>query len=118
MSPPNPIELLVQGINYPWRLISGRLASGEAAPASGLKPGEGKVLQVGDEKLAVYRDPDAGLIAVSPICTHFRCVVHFNDADRTWDCPCHGSRFKADGAVLKGPASKPLERKEISEQSG
>jgi Rieske Fe-S protein len=71
---------------------------------------------VGAEKLAVYRDPEEGLIALSPICTHLRCVVEFNAADRTWDCPCHGSRFRTGGAVLRGPAGKPLERKEIAEQ--
>jgi Rieske Fe-S protein len=112
----NPVQLLLQGINYPWRLVGGRLSSGEATPASKLRAGQGKVLQIADAKLAVYRDPDAGLVAVSPICTHLRCVVHFNHTDRTWDCPCHGSRFKTDGTVLKGPASKPLERKEIPEE--
>lgn len=112
---PDPKQLLIQGINYPWRLVSGRLAKGETAPATELKAGEGKVLRVGEEKLAVYRDPDAGLVAVSPICTHLSCVVEFNAADRTWDCPCHGSRFHTDGTALKGPAKKPLESREIAE---
>lgn len=114
----NPKQLLIQGILYPWRLVSGRLAQGEAASPSELRAGEGKVLQVADEKLAVYRDPDEGLIAVSAICTHLGCVVDFNAADRTWDCACHGSRFRAGGEVLRGPAKQPLERKEIAEQPG
>lgn len=114
----NPKQLLIQGINYPWRLVSGRLAKGDTSPASELTAGEGRVLQIGGEKLAVYRDPDEGLVAVSPICTHLACAVEFNEADRTWDCPCHGSRFHTDGAVLKGPAKKPLESKELSEQPG
>jgi len=71
------------------------------------------VLGSGGQKLAAYRDEDGTLHAVDPVCTHLQCLVEFNDADKTWDCPCHGSRFTVDGKVLQGPAIKPLERKQL-----
>ena len=58
---------------------------------------------------AVYRAPDGAVYAVSSICTHMGCKVHWNPAELSWDCPCHGSRFDIHGAVLEGPAQKPLE---------
>lgn len=71
-------------------------------------PGQGKVVAVEGEKLAVYRDNGGELSVVSAICTHMKCVVHWNGADTSWDCPCHGSRFKTDGSVIEGPAFHPL----------
>jgi Rieske Fe-S protein len=57
----------------------------------------------------VYRDEDGQLHAVSARCTHLGCLVAFNAAERTWECPCHGSRFDVDGKVLQGPAVRPLD---------
>jgi Rieske Fe-S protein len=56
------------------------------------------------ERAAAFRDDDGHLHAVSPVCTHLGCIVAFNSAERTWDCPCHGSRFTVDGKVVEGPA--------------
>jgi Rieske Fe-S protein len=61
----------------------------------------------------VYRDESGGLHAVSLRCTHLGCLLRFNSAERSWDCPCHGSRFDVDGEVLEGPAVDPLESREI-----
>lgn len=72
------------------------------------EPGEGRVLQVRGQKLGVYRHPDGGLHAVSAVCTHMGCVLSWNGAEKSWDCPCHGSRFDVDGRVLHGPAVKDL----------
>jgi Rieske Fe-S protein len=57
----------------------------------------------------VSRDAKGTLCAVSAVCTHMGCLVRWNDAERSWDCPCHGSRFDASGRVLDGPASRDLE---------
>ena len=77
---------------------------------SALKKGQGKILLLQGKKVAAYRD-DAGKVTLcSPVCTHLGCIVHWKAADRTWDCPCHGSRFHPDGEVFGGPAEKPLER--------
>jgi Rieske Fe-S protein len=65
--------------------------------------------------VAAYRDEKRRLHTVSPICTHLGCHVVFNSAEKSWDCPCHGSRFGVDGSVLDGPATKPLERIELEE---
>lgn len=71
-----------------------------------LKPGEGKVLE--DEHTALYRDEQGRVHAMSSICTHDECGVKWNAEDTTWDCPCHGSRFTADGHVINGPTVEPL----------
>jgi Rieske Fe-S protein len=71
-------------------------------------------MRIGGERCAVYRDSSANLHVVSATCTHLGCTVGFNDAERTWDCPCHGSRFDPDGAVLHGPATKPLPPRPIA----
>jgi nitrite reductase/ring-hydroxylating ferredoxin subunit len=83
-------------------------------PAAGGLPHEGqaRVVRDGLGKKGVFRDEDGGLHAVSLRCTHLGCLVHFNAAERSWDCPCHGSRFDVDGNVLEGPAVHPLERRE------
>ncbi|TLX58535.1 FAD-dependent oxidoreductase [Stutzerimonas nosocomialis] len=70
--------------------------------------GEGGVITRDDEKIAVWRDDAGALHAVSAACTHMGCTVTWNNADRTWDCPCHGSIFQADGDVIHGPAIEPL----------
>ena len=64
---------------------------------------------VGRRQLAVSRDSDGKLQALSARCTQMACIVNWNSAEQTWDCPCHGSRFASDGAVFEGPAVKALE---------
>jgi nucleotide-binding universal stress UspA family protein/nitrite reductase/ring-hydroxylating ferredoxin subunit len=78
-----------------------------------LEPGHGGLVQVGGKRLAVYKDEDGSLVTLSPRCQHMGCTVDWNDGDRTWDCPCHGSRYRADGTVFHGPAKKDLDREEI-----
>lgn len=94
----------------PLHFVGDRVAMRFAGPLDELRPGEGRIVDIGSRKVAAYRD-DAGVIhALSPICTHVRCVVHFDAAAGEWACPCHGSRFAVDGSVVKGPARSPLER--------
>ncbi|WP_439488008.1 FAD-dependent oxidoreductase [Algoriphagus sp.] len=69
-----------------------------------LKNGEGKTLTLNKEKVAAYRDEVGKLHVVSSVCTHMGCIVHWNRAEKSWDCPCHGSRFSVEGKVLEGPA--------------
>lgn len=74
-----------------------------------LAPGEGRRIRKGVHRVAAYRDYDGVLHEVSAACTHVGCGIEFNDAEKTWDCPCHGSRFDIDGRVIHGPAVRDLE---------
>ena len=78
-----------------------------------LAPGEGRVIRYGGEKLALYKDEQGELHALSPVCTHMKCSVAWNNAEQSWDCPCHGSRFSYEGKVLTGPADHDLEKVEL-----
>ena len=101
---------LTENMDFPYYLIRDRLARAEPGSIDDLQVGEGKILRIRGHKTAAYRDPDGKVHLLSPVCTHLKCIVHWNNADKTWDCPCHGSRFKATGEVFSGPAEAPLER--------
>ena len=88
--------------------VADRAARLVAPSIDSLGPGEGGVVRSGSGTVAAFRDDDGQVVQVSPTCTHLGCTVQFNDAERTWDCPCHASRFDLDGSVLEGPAVKPL----------
>ncbi|MFA6081196.1 MAG: Rieske 2Fe-2S domain-containing protein [Patescibacteria group bacterium] len=104
---------LKQGLLYPKRFLEGRLK--KSASQEGLEPGEGAVIDLNGKKTAVYQKSKDERIILSPVCTHMGCIVGWNKSDKTWDCPCHGARYEADGTVKKGPAQKNLERmKKIS----
>ena len=75
-----------------------------------LAPGDAAIMQIDGKKVAAYRDEAGALHAVSAVCTHMGCILGWNECDRTWDCPCHGSRFDLQGEVLHGPAVRPLAR--------
>lgn len=91
------------------------LGDGTNGPVSALPPGEGTVVRADGAPCAVHRDDQGELHAVSAVCTHLGCLVAFNNAERTWECPCHGSRFGIDGEILQGPALRPLERRDPGE---
>ena len=76
---------------------------------------ENQLRRRGVEKVAAYRDEAGGLHAVSAVCTHLGCVVQWNGAEKSWDCPCHASRFDVDGRVLQGPAVKDLGRRRLGD---
>lgn len=88
----------------------------DASAFSEVASGEGKIVEVDDEKLAVYRDEQGEVHCVSAICTHLACVVDWNRAEKSWDCPCHGSRFEVSGNVIEGPALSPLKKKGVNQE--
>lgn len=92
-------------------LIGDRLKTLRPPSADTLAPGEGGICEWKGDKVAAYRDADGTVHAVSPVCTHVGCLVSFNPAETTWDCPCHGSRYTVDGEVIEGPALRNLEPK-------
>lgn len=97
--------------------VGDRLRKSRVDSPDDIPPGSGAVLRVQGERCAVYRDEAGAVHGVSARCTHLGCLVHFNEAERAWECPCHGSRFAVDGAVIQGPANRPLERKDIPSQT-
>jgi nitrite reductase/ring-hydroxylating ferredoxin subunit len=86
-----------------------RVTPAQAGSPDEISRGEARVVRHGIDKTGVYRDKEGGLHGVSLRCTHLGCLLRFNGAERSWDCPCHGSRFDVDGNVLEGPATSPLE---------
>ncbi|MGQ0625584.1 MAG: FAD-dependent oxidoreductase [Sporichthyaceae bacterium] len=94
-------------------LVGDRLRPGDLNDVSELGPGCAGVLRRGHRRTGVYRDATGTLHAVSNRCTHLGCLLRFNGAETSWDCPCHGSRFGVDGEVLEGPAVHPLAQQEI-----
>jgi Rieske Fe-S protein len=81
---------------------------GEVESTDRIALGTGAVIRRGMAKIAACRDDDGKLTELSAVCPHLGCVVHWNNAERSWDCPCHGSRFHADGEVINGPANENL----------
>lgn len=88
-----------------------RFFGSAAGDLDSIEPGQGKVIKAGGRKVAAYRDEQGKLTVVSATCTHLQCEVHWNEAEKSWDCPCHGSRFRYDGEVIEGPAIAPLARR-------
>lgn len=74
------------------------------------KSGEGKIIDRNGEKLAVYTDENGKITTLSAVCKHMGCIVEWNGGEKTWDCPCHGSRYNALGKVINGPAEKDLDK--------
>jgi Rieske Fe-S protein len=96
------------------QLIQGYF-KGRPRSFSDLAPGQASIVKHDGQRLALFRDGQGQLHAVSAVCTHLRCILGWNPLDRTWDCPCHGSRFDVNGGVIHGPATVDLERHGLSE---
>ena len=91
------------------------VTGGDISSVDDLSNGEGGILREGLSKIAVYRDDNGTLHKRSAVCTHMGCIVRFNSTEKTWDCPCHGSRFGTDGHPINSPAIMPLA--EVEEDS-
>jgi glycine/D-amino acid oxidase-like deaminating enzyme/nitrite reductase/ring-hydroxylating ferredoxin subunit len=100
-------EFLKENLN-----VAGQYADwakkGEVDSVDDIEPGMGAVIRRGMKKIAVYKDELGAVHERSAVCTHLYCIVDWNSTERTWDCPCHGSRFDPYGAVVNGPAITPL----------
>jgi glycine/D-amino acid oxidase-like deaminating enzyme/nitrite reductase/ring-hydroxylating ferredoxin subunit len=94
--------------DYPYYMIKDRITRPEADSVRELKRGEGMIIGTGGKRLAAFRDRTGKIYRLSPVCTHLDCLVRWNPAESTWDCPCHGSRFKPTGEVIAGPAEEAL----------
>jgi len=101
-------EFAKENINVAAQYVSDYLTGGEVASAEEIAPGRGAIIRRGLTKIAAYRSEDGTLHERSAICTHLGCIVSWNTGEKTWDCPCHGSRFDRYGGVFNGPANTDL----------
>jgi glycine/D-amino acid oxidase-like deaminating enzyme/nitrite reductase/ring-hydroxylating ferredoxin subunit len=108
-------DFVKENVNVGRHFVGDHLSSPDARSVDEVPSGEGRLVRAGARKLAVYRDDDGTVHAVDSVCTHLGCQVKWNSAERSWDCPCHGSRFAPDGAVLQGPAVAPLKQEAEAE---
>lgn len=106
-------DYIRENFDYPYYMVKDRVAGSEGTTTRGLRRGSGKILTLKGRRVAAYRNAREEVVALSPFCTHLGCLVGWNEAESTWDCPCHGSRFKPTGEVLAGPAETPLEKVDV-----
>jgi nitrite reductase/ring-hydroxylating ferredoxin subunit len=102
-------ELVKEGLDVAAQFAD-YVTRGDVSDVGDIPRGEGRVVRRGLYKVAAYRDESGKLHERSAACTHMRCIVSWNSAEKSWDCPCHGSRFDATGTVLNGPAIADLEK--------
>ena len=100
-------SLVVERIEEPEKVINDKTSLDD------LKQETGQIIEWNGEKVGVYKDIEGKMFAVKPVCTHLGCILNWNGADKTWDCPCHGSRFDYTGKNLYNPALKDLEKVEL-----
>ena len=108
-----PWDYLRQNADYPYYLVRDRFAGADSRTLRSVYRGSGRIVDVNGQLVAAFRDTEGTITTLSPTCTHMGCRVGWNAAEKTWDCPCHGSRFTSTGEVLAGPAERPLERVDI-----
>lgn len=100
-------NFLGKNVKTGYKLISGKL---KFLPSKCIvKNNEGRLIKINGKKAGVYRDNDGNIHIVEAVCRHMGCTLSFNDAEKTWDCPCHGSRYDIDGNIIEAPTVKPLE---------
>jgi ferritin-like metal-binding protein YciE/glycine/D-amino acid oxidase-like deaminating enzyme/nitrite reductase/ring-hydroxylating ferredoxin subunit len=111
------MELVKENADVAYHFVADRFGIPETDSLNSIRPGTGKIVELGGTKLAVYRDENGTVNALSPTCTHAGCLVNFNAAECTWDCPCHGGRYAIDGSVITGPPTQALKQISINLQN-
>ncbi|KZZ83590.1 FAD-dependent oxidoreductase [Bacillus sp. SJS] len=101
------VQFIKQNTDTAKEFVKGKLKRSQEK-AEDLGFDEGARIKVNGHKAGAYKDPAGNISLVKPVCTHMGCDLEWNNGDRSWDCPCHGSRFSTDGEILEGPAVKPL----------
>jgi Rieske Fe-S protein len=97
------------------QFVGKRLKKETLSSLAELAAGDAKLVKFEGETIALYKDDSGNLHALNPVCTHAKCVVDWNRAEKTWDCPCHGARYSIEGEVLTGPAVKGLEKIQLED---
>lgn len=108
------VDYVKENLNVAAHWIGDRMSKSDDQIAE-VRPGEGRIVEVDGRQIAAYRATDGALHTLSPVCTHMGCIVAWNDAESTWDCPCHGGRYKATGERIEGPPKRDLERVDVTQ---
>lgn len=103
---PSAKSFIVENLKVAENLIDGKVSP--VSNEINLKPGEAKVVKIKGERVGAYKDESGKIHLVNTTCTHMGCELNWNSAEKSWDCPCHGSRFTYTGEIIEGPAVKPL----------
>jgi glycine/D-amino acid oxidase-like deaminating enzyme/nitrite reductase/ring-hydroxylating ferredoxin subunit len=111
-------DFIRENMNVAKEFMADRVSTPELEDLSELPTGGGEVIEWKGERVAVYKDEAGKVFSCSAVCTHMGCIVHWNSAEKSWDCPCHGSRFNYEGQVIQGPANKALEKKSLMTEEG
>lgn len=112
------IEAVKENADVAYHFIADRFNIHETDSVKRIRRDSGKVVEVKGEKIAVYCDANGNIYSLNPVCTHARCIVSWNQEEKSWDCPCHGARYDIHGRVLNGPADKDLQKIDISQNNG
>lgn len=108
-----PWTYLTENADYPYYMIRDQFAGTPTRPLRAIGRDAGALVEIGGRTVAVYRHANGKLVTLDPTCTHLGCRIGWNAAERLWECPCHGSRFRPGGDVLAGPAEDPLARVDV-----
>lgn len=101
-------EFAKENADVALRYARDYITLGDVRSEADIPRGEGRIMRLGLKKVAAYRDAEGQVHMRSAACTHLKCIVQWNSAEKTWDCPCHGSRFDPYGSVVNGPAVSDL----------
>ncbi|HKQ51455.1 MAG TPA: FAD-dependent oxidoreductase [Pyrinomonadaceae bacterium] len=110
-------DFITENMNVAKEFMADRIETPELDDLGKLPAGRGEVVEWKGERVAIYKDDHGLVYSSSARCTHMGCIVHWNGAEKSWDCPCHGSRFNYDGKVIQGPANKDLELAELKTEN-
>jgi glycine/D-amino acid oxidase-like deaminating enzyme/nitrite reductase/ring-hydroxylating ferredoxin subunit len=111
-------EFVKENADVVWHFVADRFGTDDLDTLAQLNNDEGKIVDFKGEKLAIHKDDHGKVTALSPVCTHAGCIVNFNPAEQSWDCPCHGGRFSVSGKVICGPPRKDLQQINLPELQG
>lgn len=103
-------KFVKENINVAGKYLENIPGKKDAPDFDDIQPGTGGIVEKNGEKIAAYKNKSGEVILMSAVCTHMKCIVNWNNAEKSWDCPCHATRFKPDGTVIEGPAYHALHK--------
>jgi len=110
-------EFVKENADVAYHFVADRFNNEALETLDKLPKNEGQIAKFDGEQLAIYKDGDGKISALSPVCTHAGCIISWNTTEKSWDCPCHGGRFSVDGAVLTGPPRAALKKVNLTKNS-